>query len=94
MTNKLYSIFDRKSCQWQFPVPDTNDDTAVRNVAMSLSSQSLLSFSPADFDLYAVGEFDNESGRVVQYACNTFVMNVSDIIRNYCGKDESHAEKV
>ena len=86
MTRKLYSIFDRKSCEWQYPVPDINDDTAVRNVAMSLSSQSLLTFSSADFDLYAVGEFDNETGRVVQYPCNQFVMNVSDIIRNYCEK--------
>lgn len=94
MTMKLYSIFDRKSCQWQYPVPDTNDDTAVRNVAMSLSSQSLLAFSPSDFDLYAVGEFDNESGCIVRYAANQFIMNVADIIRNYTPKEEFHETKV
>lgn len=47
------------------PVIDISDQTAQRGFAMQMNNpQSLNNFSPKDFDLYRIGFFDSDNGRL------------------------------
>lgn len=47
------------------PFVDANEDTARRGFSMQMNNpQSMNNFSPKDFDLYKIGEFDPKSGKV------------------------------
>lgn len=66
MKHRLYSIRDRKVGYMQ-PVIRQNDAAAIRDFVATISlsgAESMLNFSPSDFDLYFVGVFDDESGEL------------------------------
>lgn len=45
------------------PFIDSNDFAAKRNFAFAVNNNGdTMSFSPKDYDLYKLGEFDHESG--------------------------------
>lgn len=60
----VYSMRD-KHVGFLEPRLDVNDDSAVRNFAITINnspSESLIGFAPGDFDLYKFGEFDSVKG--------------------------------
>lgn len=66
MKMNLYSIKDSKT-GFMHPQVDLNHKSAIRNFELTLatvSGDTIMGFCPEDFDLYFVGEFDNESGLV------------------------------
>lgn len=67
MTFGMYSIRDAL-VGYMTPVLESNDAIAMRNFAMALSrppeSDSLMSWRPADYDLFLVARFDSETGAV------------------------------
>ncbi|QXP08380.1 MAG: nonstructural protein [Arizlama microvirus] len=59
----LYSIFDKQTMQYGNPWIAENDNTAKRAFERLASDKNTdVSFRPSDFELYAVGYFDEESG--------------------------------
>lgn len=45
------------------PMVDKNDGSAIRNFAYALnSSNPMMQFSPKDYDLYRIGEYDVDTG--------------------------------
>ena len=47
-------------------VLETNERTAIRGFSMAINSgNGMMGYSPKDYDLYCVGEFDIEKGIVV-----------------------------
>lgn len=62
MVYPVYSYRDNKV--GFMPVQcDQNDATAIRGFAYAINGNSgVMNFSPKDFDLYKVGEFDTETG--------------------------------
>lgn len=65
MIHPIYCVRDIKSV-WLTPTVDVNDATAKRNFIYALSnSENIISASPADFALYKVASFDNETGIVI-----------------------------
>lgn len=66
MKKGVYAVKDLKSKQFAEPFIDVNDAAALRGFAFAVNNGNLImKFSPADFRLYKVGEFDTELGVVV-----------------------------
>lgn len=60
----VYCIRDIK-VGWLTPTVDQNDASACRNFVHAMKNQnSILYTHSKDFDLYKIGEFDSDSGRL------------------------------
>ena len=61
MKVKLFSIRDKLSGYGQ-PMADVSEATAKRNFAYAINNNDQMNFSPSDYDLYYLGDFDTEKG--------------------------------
>lgn len=61
MIYPVYSIRDAKT-GFIAPTVDQNDSSAVRNFAYAINNGGIMNYSPNDFDLFKVGEFDSDKG--------------------------------
>lgn len=63
-----YPVYSVRDVQVGFnqPMTDINDQCAKRNFAMAINNphNDIMSYSPKDFDLFRIGEFDTESGQM------------------------------
>lgn len=57
----VYSVRD-VNVGFMNPMCDVNDNSAKRNFAYAINNTDLMSFSPADYDLFRVGSFDSDTG--------------------------------
>lgn len=58
-----YSLLDQVLNTFSYPFPATNDNEARRHVRLAaLDAQTTIHKSPADFSLYKIGVFDNDTG--------------------------------
>lgn len=64
MLMKWYAVFDKKCAFYRNPFIADSDEAAQRVLADALRSPepSMISAYPADFALYAVGDFDDNLG--------------------------------
>lgn len=76
----LYAIKDQRAGFLQ-PVPQSNDSLAIRDFAHACKNVESLFFShPADYDLYKVGEYYPETGKIV--SCDLQVIaSASDFVK-------------
>ena len=63
MTVNLYAVRDVKST-YMSPVVGSNDAQAMRAFRAGMRSVPEFEVSPADFELYRIGEYNNESGLI------------------------------
>lgn len=62
MKYPIYSYRDAKA-SFGMPFVDQNDNSAIRGFRFALNNKDgIMGFSPADFFLFKIGEFDTESG--------------------------------
>lgn len=65
MRFRMYSIRDRLT-GFMTPVLEQSDPVAMRNFRMACDvqkrDQSIVAFSPSDFSLYHIADFDSETG--------------------------------
>lgn len=60
---RMYSVFDKKTASYGNPYPAKTDGEANRMFAAAVNTPDIIiSLHPADFALYAVGSFDDQSG--------------------------------
>lgn len=65
MKYPVYSYRDLKVGFGQ-PVVDMNDQSAIRGFSFAVNQNSnIMNFSPKDYDLYRIGEFDSEKGILI-----------------------------
>ena len=60
-----YPVFSYRDAKvgFGFPVVDQNEVSAIRGFSYAINGRDgLMNFSPSDFDLYKIGEFDTEKG--------------------------------
>lgn len=74
MILSMYSIRDSLT-GFLTPVIESNDAVAMRNFSVAMESDSTLTHSPKDFDLFKIAVFDTDSGVVspvspVQLVCS------------------------
>ena len=64
MTKKMYSIFDSKAQVYNPPFFNLTHGEAERNFSQLVSDpKSTLFLYPKDFDLYYLGEYDDNTGK-------------------------------
>lgn len=64
MKYPVYSYRDNKTGFGQ-PIVESNEYTAIRGFKYAVNNNDLMNFSPADYDLYKIGDFDPEKGELV-----------------------------
>lgn len=63
------------------PFCDVNDASARRNFAFAVNNNGdTMSYSPKDYDLYKLGEFDHETGAFDLLPCPTMVVAGTSVI--------------
>lgn len=60
----VYCIRDLKS-GWLSPTVDINDQVAIRNFVYAVQHNELFSDFANDYSLYKIGDFDTETGDIV-----------------------------
>lgn len=74
----VYVVRDVKST-FMTPTFDVNDNTAIRNFAHAVqTSGTVISSHKQDFELYKVGEYDNETGFVEKLDVRELLCEGSD----------------
>ena len=64
MIRTVYAVKDKKGEFWN-PSVDQNDASAIRNFAQMVNTEgTLFAFAPGDFELYQIGLFDTETGKI------------------------------
>lgn len=75
MINNLYAIKDEKAMNMYQPFLMNNDNLAIRGFQTLVNDhgKSDISMYTADFDLFKLGTFNNETGEIiskVEFLCN------------------------
>lgn len=77
MKYPIYSIRDNK-VGFMMPTCDQSDSSAIRNFSFAINGkEGIMNYSPADFDLYRIGEFDDEKGTIIPCVPENIVSGVS-----------------
>lgn len=68
MINKVYAILDTKAGFFGTPFFAVNDSVASRQfVTLGNDINSMVNKYPDDYQLYSLGEYDDNSGSVIGY---------------------------
>lgn len=62
------------------PQCDQSDASAIRGFSFGINGQDgMMNFSPKDFDLFKIGEFDVDKGIIVGYEAPLLIVSGSSI---------------
>lgn len=79
MIYPMYAIRDKK-VGFLTPTIDQNNAAAIRNFEHACQqSQNLMFSHPEDFDLYRIGTFDTETGRLIPEEIPVPVVSAADM---------------
>lgn len=74
MKRPVYAIRDALN-GFGAPFVDTNDASAKRNFAFAVNNNNdTMGFSPKDYDLYKLADFEHESGKFDVLPCPVLVV--------------------
>jgi len=74
MFNNLYSILDKKAGVYGKPFESTNDNTAARMLHSAANDPQIqISMYPEDFDLFHLGAYDADTGRLITLDVPKFI---------------------
>lgn len=77
---KVYTIYDKKAQSYSDTVfTASTGDIAVRIMAMTLVQDKMMFTYAPDFDLYLIGEFDSETGKIVSLLNPQHIINLQSI---------------
>lgn len=80
MTYQVYSLMDKQAQLFAQPFISINENTCKRDVSMQIArSSGTLNFSPADYDLYRLGKFTDNSGVIESEAPFEFICNCANL---------------
>lgn len=78
----IYPVFSIRDLKGDFYSPriDQNEASAVRWFAQMVNTpDTTMNFSPRDFQLYYIGDFDSESGRLIPADLLRLVSSAIDV---------------
>lgn len=77
----MYALFDKKAKAYLTPFFSENSATAMRTlVGPANSRESFLGVYPDDYDVYILGDFDEQSGKV-NGINPEYVFRIADLVR-------------
>ena len=66
MKYPVYSYRDSAAMAFGQPIVEQNEFTAIRGFKYAVNGrEGVMNFSPKDYDLYKIGEFDVEKGELI-----------------------------
>lgn len=72
----IYTIRDDKASFYGTPFFSANDDVATRSfMRLTSDMNSIVSEYPADFALYKIGNFNEDTGDIVGFDAPEFIIN-------------------
>jgi len=75
----IYSVFDKKTAVFCSPFVSHNDLTAIRDFTSACRDPaSVISKFPEDYELYHVGDWDDDTGDIV--AGRRFVVAAASLV--------------
>ncbi len=94
MIVKMYSVYDKKSELWKVPFYAQNAGLAIRmfTVAVRDPNTELATFAE-DFELWEVGEFNNDFGVFVCYEQKHHMCNAVDLLEKRIDYDDDNKDK-
>lgn len=80
----LYSIFDRGVAKFMVPFPAETDHDAIRQCKQVVNSdrKSPITDYPEDYDLYFVGWFNDEEGKLVTNQAPKMITQLKELKQN------------
>lgn len=81
----IYTVRDVISDTYGRPFYSTNDETAVRSLAMEVNSgveDSVLATNPDDFELYLLGEYDDSTASFDIHDSIKFIVRASNLLKS------------
>lgn len=96
MLSNIYAIYDVKSGMYGPAMTFVNDATAIRSFQEMLTSQdqnSLLSLYPADYILFCVGEYNQETGLIKSHAAPVNIIAGMQAFTNACNDAEARRKR-
>lgn len=82
MKVKMYSVYDVKAKVHQYPFQSHNNFTAMRTFQATIQkADTMLAAYPEDFNLYLLGEFDDNSGIIVPMEKPEYVCPALDFVK-------------
>lgn len=89
---ELFALKDVKAGTFGNPLSFVNRGVALRSLGEAASSpESALNKFPHDFQLFALGEFDQFSGKLTLLDTPDFVITVGDLLTN--GADPTRQQR-
>ncbi len=79
MNYSIYCVRDNKT-SFMTPTIDQNDGSAMRNFAYAVEhTDGILSASRQDFDLYKLGSFNSDTGRITPLTVPELIMSGASV---------------
>ena len=80
MKKEVFGVYDLKACLWLPPFVAVNGEAAKRQFAdMALTPGTVLSQHPADFSLYLIGNYHEQTGHL-EKVDHEFVCNAGELL--------------
>lgn len=62
---QLYTIYDNKVNTHQLPISFRDNEHALGEISLFINSKENAQIAPIEFDLFHIGEFDNDTGKII-----------------------------
>lgn len=80
MIYKVFAIRD-KYTGFMSPAPDMTEESAKRQFAYTVNNNpGIMNFSPRDYDLYQIGEYDTTNGQITPLVPIKFICNGGELL--------------
>lgn len=77
----IFSVYDKKTAAFMQPFFQHTRGQAMRTLTDTVKGrESLIGSHPEDFQLFQVGEFDDQEGKIVPLKDGRFVCNASELV--------------
>lgn len=87
MVYGVYAIRDKLTA-FMSPAIDASDASAIRNFARAVNQpDTLFDFASSDFDLYKIGEYDDQSGALKPIQPVQFIASGASLVGYKVGAD-------
>lgn len=77
---RLYAIYDKKAMSYGEPIMAVNDAVMCRTIKDVIAGAHPVARYPEDYDLYALGDYDVDTGKIDVDVNRVFVCNLSVVL--------------
>lgn len=82
MIREIFAIRDKKANVFLPPMFSDNINTVKRSMILPANSEdSFIGLYPDDYDVYRLGHFDDQTGKLTQCETNEFCFHVSELVK-------------